>query len=361
MSKKKILTIVGARPQFVKAAMISRSFQKIPSIQEVILHTGQHFDSNMSDLFFTELSIPTPYKNLNIVGAGLHGDHTARMLTAVEKEIIDIKPDAVMLYGDTNSTLAGALAAAKLHVPVAHVEAGMRSFNRKMPEEINRVISDHLSSILFCSTQESVTNLHNENIKNHVYHVGDVMIDAIYLFQEMARKKKVSGDLPKDYYLLTLHRQESTDKEETLQEIFSALSKTSVQIIFPAHPRTKNLIQKYGIKLSNMIHITEPVGYLDMIQLISQARAVFTDSGGLQKEAIVLGKKCFTLREETEWTETVKEGWNKILGRDYANIVNALKVAADPISSMKPFPTEKYYGDGKAAEKIVQHFADFLN
>lgn len=361
--KKKILTIVGARPQFIKISVISKAIKTIPELDEMILHTGQHFDTNMSESFFEELGIPKPYKNLNIENTGKQGEHTAKMLIEIEKEIIDQKPVLVLVVGDTTSTLAGALAASKLHVPVAHVEAGMRCYNQKVPEEVNRVITDHISSILFCSTQESVENLSKENISKNVYQVGDVMIDSILLFKKMAEQNKptplIQDLITKDYLLLTLHRQETTDSPDALQNIFTALSKSRMKIVFPIHPRTKNVLQKKKITLPSTVMLIEPQGYLDMIRLISSAKAVFTDSGGLQKEAVVLGKRCFTLREQTEWTETVKEGWNSLLGYNPDLIVKALDEAGQLITK-SAFPTEKYYGDGQASYKIANHLKQYL-
>jgi len=360
---KKLLTIVGARPQFVKAAMVSKAVVEHGNFEEKILHTGQHFDANMSDLFFEEMSIPKPYKNLSLAGAGLHGSHTGMMLAKLEEEMISLKPDMVLVYGDTNSTLAGALAASKLHIPIAHVEAGMRCYNKKVPEEVNRVIADHLSAILLCSTQESVQNLAKESIDRSVYHVGDVMVDAVYFFKIFGEQQMASNEIKQlidqDYFLLTLHRQETTDNPDHLGNIFKALAKSKKKIIFPIHPRTKNVLAKHNITVPSSVILTEPQGYIDMIRLIANSKAVFTDSGGLQKESVVLQKRCYTLREQTEWTETVKEGWNTLLGYDSDRILSALEEATHPVSK-SPFPTEKYYGDGHASRKVVEHISKYL-
>jgi UDP-GlcNAc3NAcA epimerase len=359
MSKKRILTIVGARPQFIKASVVSRAILSIPEFEEKILHTGQHFDANMSDLFFEELSIPKPYKNLNVANNGLHGEHTAKMLTLIEREAIKIKPDIGLIYGDTNSTLAAALAVSKLGIPVAHVEAGTRCLNRSVPEELNRIVTDHLSSLLFCSTDESKENLESEGIKKNVYRVGDVMIDSIFMFKDLAMQVESAFVPDGEYFLLTLHREENTTNPIVLKKMMKAFSKSTKEIIFPIHPRTKNIIQKNDINVPEVITMIEPQGYLEMIRLLEKTSAVFTDSGGLQKEAVAMQKRCFTLREETEWMETVREGWNILLGNDPDKIESAL-VEADRPFSKSPFPTENYFGDGHASFKIANHLLEFV-
>lgn len=359
--KKNILTIVGARPQFIKASVVSRALLSYDNIQEYILHTGQHFDSNMSDLFFEELSIPKPYKNLNLSGSGLHGAHTANMLTMIEQEMMSLKPDFVLLYGDTNSTLSGALAAAKLHVPIGHVEAGARNYDKKIPEEVNRIISDHLATFLFCSTEEHAENLRKENIENGVYYVGDVMIDSLYLFKKLADQKVSSLDAPVNdpYILLTLHRQETTADISVFKQVIEGFRHSPVKIIFPMHPRTRNFIKTHNIQLPEQIFCIDPVGYLDMIHLISKCKAVFTDSGGLQKESVALQKKCYTIFEQTAWPETVNEGWNFIVGRSTEKITSALQEAVKTNPTV-PFPTAKYYGAGNASDKIAKIISESL-
>lgn len=352
----KILTIVGARPQFIKAAMVSRAILRhgvahpdVP-VTEEILHTGQHYDESMSRVFFDQMGIPAPAVNLN-VGSGLHGDMTARMLAGIEKEIVDRKPDLVLVYGDTNSTLAGALAAVKLHVPVAHVEAGLRSFNRRMPEEINRILTDHVSSLLFCPTHTAVKNLTDEGISNGVHHVGDVMYDAALVFGEIAeRESTILRDLgltPNKYLLATVHRAENTDDPVRLQSIMSALQELAVTetVIFPVHPRTRSKLDNPTSNIQNLKFIP-PVSFLDMVQLEKNARCILTDSGGVQKEAYFHGLPCVTLRDETEWVETVKAGWNQVVGADTKKIIAA-------VQQIKTGVTIPEFGRGNCAEDII--------
>lgn len=346
----KILTVIGARPQFVKASVVSRAFKKDRSIRERILHTGQHYDTGMSDVFFRELGIPKPYKNLGVGGKGLHGAQTAEMLVGIEAEIQKEKPDWVLTYGDTNSTLAAAVAASKMGVPIAHVEAGLRSFNRAMPEEINRVVTDRISDLLFAPTPTAVKNLKDEGVEGKIIRTGDVMIDAIYFFRDRAISHAHTHD---PYFVLTLHRQENTDHPDRLSAILDGLTESQIPIFFPIHPRTRKKIASSGLRLPKTIVPIDPVSYLDMIHLQSHAVAVWTDSGGMQKEAVVLGKHCYTLRDETEWVETVKEGWNHILGADTRKIRTALKTAGRE-KKRRPFPTRKYYGDGHASERIAR-------
>jgi UDP-GlcNAc3NAcA epimerase len=326
----KILTVVGARPQFIKLAPLSKILRE-NGINEIIVHTGQHYDENMNDLFFKELEIPEPDYNLGI-GSGNHGEQTGRMLIEIEKVILKENPDLVIVYGDTNSTLAGALAASKLHIKLAHVEAGLRSFNKRMPEEINRVLTDHVSDILFCPTQTAVENLKNEGITNGVYLVGDVMFDTLLHFSKISdMKSNVLERLnikPKEYYLATIHRAENTDDHERLKNILTAFSKMDEMVIFPIHPRTRKMINYYGLDdlLENdNVKVIDPVGYLDMLKLEKNAKAILTDSGGVQKEAFWLKVPCITLRDETEWIETVNLGWNRLVGSDVEKILSAVK------------------------------------
>lgn len=341
----KIITVVGARPQFVKAATISRAIHEFADMQEVMIHTGQHFDANMSDIFFDELGIPKPRYSLDVHG-GNHGQMTGRMLERIEAVLLDEKPDWVLVYGDTNSTLAGALAAAKLHVPVAHVEAGLRSFNRKMPEEVNRVLTDHVSNLLFCPTFAAVDNLKSEGIVENVYHVGDVMydatLDAIQRFKPEKNSELVNSLKGVPYTLATIHRAENTDSAENLQEVFDFLRSGSagMKIVLPLHPRTKAVADRFNISLKG-IDIIEPVGYLEMAGLIANCVQVFTDSGGIQKEAYFHAKPCVTLRNETEWPETIDAGWNRLWkGPDFGE--------RKEISE---------FGDGQAAFSILDRIA----
>ncbi len=368
----KILTVLGARPQFVKAAVVSRGISRHNAsapkepIEELLIHTGQHYDANMSDIFFEDMRLPKPDYSLGIGGGG-HGRMTGRMLEAIEAVILKERPDAVLVYGDTNSTLAGALAAVKLHVRVAHVEAGLRSYNMRMPEEVNRVLTDHVSGILFCPTEAAVSNLGKEGLVNLsgnvngrkntgpvIVNIGDVMYDAALFYGKIARPTaSVSSIIEKcknGFYLATVHRAENTDDPERLAAIFSALDEISVErpVVMPLHPRTRKLISA-SVKSDNLI-ITEPVGYFDMINLLSNCNAVFTDSGGVQKEAYFFGKSCITLRDETEWVELVDEGFNTLAGADRGRIIEAekrLNAAGLDFSKM-------LYGDGRAGEKIVR-------
>jgi len=312
----KILSIVGARPQFIKAAAVSRAIADHPALDETMLHTGQHFDDNMSDVFFRELGIPAPRYHLGVHG-GAHGDMTGRMLSGIEAVLTDEKPDVVLVYGDTNSTLAGALAAAKLHIPVAHVEAGLRSFNRRMPEEINRVLTDHMSTWLLCPTNAAVAQLAKESITRGVHHVGDVMYDAS--LDAARRAERESSILDRlgitagGYALATLHRAENTDTGAALSRAVDFLQTVHAQqpVVIPLHPRTRAALDRFGLSLHGLT-VVDPVGYLDMVQLLHGCTQVFTDSGGLQKEAYFHRKPCVTMRDETEWTETIAAGWNRL-------------------------------------------------
>lgn len=350
----KIVTIVGARPQFVKAAVVSREFNKREDIKEVIIHTGQHFDKNMSDVFFEEMKIPKPNYNLNINGLS-HGAMTGQMLEKIEEVLLREKPDWLLVYGDTNSTLAGALAASKLHIKLAHVEAGLRSFNMKMPEEINRILTDRISNILFCPTDKAIENLNIEgynNLDNQVVLAGDVMEDAANFYRDIAVKPE-GFNFNKNYILSTIHRAENTDDENTLKRIFSTLNDISktIDVVLPLHPRTKSKIKQYNISIENSITILPPVGYLEMVYLLSNCSKVITDSGGVQKEAFFFKKPCITLREETEWVELVKGGFNIIAGSNPEKIKEAL-IHFD--STVLDYNVN-LYGNGTAAKKIVDY------
>jgi UDP-GlcNAc3NAcA epimerase len=347
----KIASIVGARPQFVKAAMVSRALRSV-GITETLVHTGQHYDDNMSKVFFEELRIPKPDYNLGI-GSGDHGSQTGRMLEALEKVLQREKPDWALVYGDTNSTLAGTLAAAKLHIPVAHVEAGLRSFNRRMPEEINRIVSDQPSTLLFAPTDTGVRNLQREGITDGIHNVGDVMYDAVLTHRELATmQSRILGDLnlhPKDYALATVHRAENTEDLPRLLEIFEALRILSreLPIVLPLHPRTRQALKSIPIMINAQLILIEPVSYLDFLLLESQARFILTDSGGVQKEAFFFRVPCITLRDETEWVETVDAGWNVVAGSRRESIVQAARSPKAGRCDTYPF------GDGNAAQHIA--------
>lgn len=348
----KIVTILGARPQFIKAAAVSRHLRAVA--EEVIVHTGQHYDANMSDVFFEELDLPAPDHHLG-VGGGTHGAMTGAMLAKVEEVLLQERPDWVLVYGDTNSTLAGALAAVKLQIPVAHVEAGLRSFNRRMPEEINRIMTDHASEVLFAPTETAVRHLANEGIRRGVHLVGDVMLDATRLFRERAERRKGLFESlrlePGEYYLATVHRAENTAHPERLEQIFQAFQELDRPVLLPLHPRTRKQLEAAGrseMLRHRNLNVIEPVGYLEMLLLESHARAILTDSGGLQKEAYFLGVPCVTLRDETEWVETVASGWNSLVGADARAIVEAV---ATP-RSREPEPSG--YGEGDASQKIAR-------
>jgi UDP-GlcNAc3NAcA epimerase len=346
----KIVTIVGARPQFIKAAVISREFkQNRTDINEIIIHTGQHYDKSMSDIFFKQLHIPQPNYNLKI-GGGSHGENTGRMIEKIEEILLVEKPDYLLVYGDTDSTLAGALAASKLQIPIIHIEAGLRSYNRKMPEEINRVLTDHISNLLFCPSNKSYHNLINEGIdKDKIFIVGDIMLDAFNIFINYAQKPIWwdSINLPlNEYVLCTIHRAENTNHINNLTNIFNGLGNSKLPILLPMHPRTKNIISNLNITIPNNIFIVEPVGYLEMIWLEKNCKIIATDSGGVQKEAFFNKKPCITLREETEWVELVEMGYNKITGTDSDLICDALLNI-----NFSNFE-ELIYGDGNTAIKI---------
>lgn len=347
----KIVTVVGARPQFIKAAPVSKALREAGHT-EFLLHTGQHYDHGMSQVFFDELSLPQPDVNLNI-GSGSHGKQTGQMLICIEEILLAEKPDCVLVYGDTNSTLAGALAAVKLHIPLAHVEAGLRSYNREMPEEHNRVLTDHCADILFSPTQTGVDNLAKEGITRGVHLVGDTMYDAVLQYAELAKQRsKILEALhiqPKEYLLLTIHRPSNTDDAEHLRNIFSALKENGETVIFPLHPRTCAAMHQLHVHMEDYPNIktVEPQGYLDMLMLEKHARMILTDSGGIQKEAFFFATPCVTLRTETEWVETAESGWNQVVGVDREKILTALRASAP---SQQP-PT--LFGDGMAAWKIA--------
>lgn len=363
----KIVTVVGARPQFIKAAAVNRAIQTLDQkIQEILVHTGQHYDYLMDRIFFEELEIPKPNYHLG-VGSGAHGKQTGVMLERIEAILQKEKPDGVLVYGDTNSTLAGALAAGKMHIPIAHVEAGLRSYNRRMPEEINRLLTDHLSTFLFCPTDQAVQNLSKEGIRNGkeriVKNVGDVMYDSILYYSKKAEKKStILEDLGlltphssplTNYYLATLHRAENTDDPKKLKSILKALNLIGkeVPVIFPLHPRTKKMISLHRLSgETKNIRIIDPVSYLNMLVLEKNARAILTDSGGIQKEAYWFRVPCVTLREETEWVETIRSGWNRLVGSETKRIIEGVNEAVEKRYSSK---TMKDFGNGKASQKIV--------
>lgn len=348
----KIITIIGARPQFIKASVVSRLFVEQTGLQEIIIHTGQHFDANMSDIFFEQLGIPRPAYQLDI-NSGSHGEMTGCMLAEIERVIVAEAPDRVLVYGDTNSTLAGALAAAKLHVPVAHVEAGLRSFNMRMPEEINRILTDQVSDILFCPTQTAIDNLQNEGFGRKpvdVLNVGDVMQDSALLFAEFASPPE-SFDGGDGFVLATLHRAENTDDPARLADIVSALNEVHSKIapvVLPLHPRSRDAILRTGLNLN--VCLIEPVGYFEMIWLLKQCALVLTDSGGVQKEAFFFGKACITMRDQTEWIELLDIGANVLVGAERDRILSAVTQCIGSTVS----DSEQLYGGGQASKRVVE-------
>ncbi len=358
----KIVTVIGARPQFIKAATVSRVVSGVNEIDEVLLHTGQHFDENMSHIFFNELDIPVPKYNLGIAGGG-HGKQTGLMLEKIEEVLISEKPDMVLVYGDTNSTLAGSLAAVKLHIPIAHVEAGLRSFNKKMPEEINRVMTDHSADLLFAPTETAIRNLEKEGIsKTKIINVGDVMYDAsLYYLQKAEGKTSILTNLglrEKEYILATIHRAENTNDDQILSGIFNSLEEiaNNHKMVFPIHPRTKMALDKMNYSFDkSSIKFIEPLGYLDMVMLERNAKLIITDSGGVQKEAYFHKVPCITLREETEWVELVEKGFNFLANA--ANIKEVLRLAFQTEISAD----DGVYGNGFAANKIIEELLIFKN
>lgn len=345
----KVVSVVGARPQFIKAAVVHRALDKFSDIENFIIHTGQHYDDKMSDIFFSELEIKKAKYNLE-VGSGSHSLQTAKMLEKLEEVFVKEKPDLCIAYGDTNSTIAVALVASKMLIPIVHVEAGLRSFNRNMPEEVNRIVTDHLSEILFAPTEVAIKLLEKEGLKSKSILTGDVMYDSVLHYM-----KKVENDSAqsKKFNLLTLHRAENTDKYEKLNSIIDTLNNCGEKFVFPVHPRTKKMLNEFGIKLNENIEAIEPVGYFEMMQLLNDCEKVVTDSGGLQKEAYFFKKRCITLREETEWTETLDSGWNYLAGSDKEKIITALS-AKDPGNYIY------HYGNGKSGEIICNHIYKYL-
>ena len=353
----KIVSIVGARPQFIKCAPVSNELRK--EHHEILVHTGQHYDPDMSDIFFEDLQIPQPDYHLE-VGSGSHGKQTGAILERVENVLLEEMPNLVIVYGDTNSTLAGALAAAKLHIPVAHVEAGLRSFDRTMPEEINRVVTDHVSNLLLCPTQTAIDNLAKEGIYQGVHLVGDVMVDALMHNADISEKKshiiKNLGLKRGNYYVATVHRPSNTDDRKNLTEITEAFSESGKRVIFPVHPRTKKYLREYGLldSSSENIQFIDPLSYLDMLQLMKHSKKILTDSGGIQKEAYVMGVPCITMRENTEWIETLTGGWNVLVGADKGKILTAI------LADVRKNSDNTVFGKGDAAEKIAKVLKGYL-
>ncbi len=351
----KIVTVIGARPQFVKAAVVSHAIKKHKGVKEVMVHTGQHFDANMSDIFFNQMKMDKPDYMLDI-NSSCHGEMTGKMLIEIEKVLILERPDFLLVYGDTNSTLAGALAASKLHIPVIHVEAGLRSYNMRMPEEINRVLTDKVSSILFCPTEQSRTNLIKEGYdesQSNIIVTGDVMYDAALTFSKLNPednlvKQIVAND---EFVLATIHRANNTDNKDKLKKIFSQLDGICEyqKVVMPLHPRTKKAMYKYGI--TTQVQCIDPVGYVDMLHLLKSCSLVITDSGGLQKEAYFFGKYCITLREETEWVELIEHGYNFLLGGKEA----ALLEVFDNYKNKTIKDKLELYGDGSASSKVAAY------
>jgi len=351
----KILTVIGARPQFVKAAALSREFAKHNNVEEVLVHTGQHFDANMSEIFFDEMNIPKPKYNLNINSVG-HGAMTGRMLEGIEEILIKEKPDLLLVYGDTNSTIAGALAAKKLHIKVAHVEAGLRSFNMQMPEEVNRILTDRISDYLLCPTQTAIDNLMLEgydNIDTQIIKTGDVMQDAAEFYAQKSESKStvIAENNLDNYVLTTLHRAENTDDKKRLTDIVEALNEihnSICPVVLPLHPRTKAKLEHFNLKLN--VILINPVGYFDMIELIKNSKLVMTDSGGLQKEAFFFGKNCVTMRDQTEWVELIKANVNVLVGANKNDVLKQVKLMLNQKSNF----SVDLYGNGKACENIMK-------
>lgn len=356
-NQKTVITVVGARPQFVKAGPVSRALQQ-EGLREIIVHTGQHYDEGMSDVFFRELGIPAPGYHLG-AGGGSHGAMTGRMLEKIEEVLLKEQPDALLVYGDTNSTLAGALAAAKLHIPVAHVEAGLRSFNRRMPEELNRVCTDHLATWLYCSSDYGANQLRTEGIVNGVFVVGDVMADVFYgtqtqLEADGAFLETIRNGAGGDFDLLTIHRADTASDASKLKALLEVIGETGRAVLFPMHPRTRLLLRDAGVVVPDNIKMLEPAGYREMVAMLLLCARVITDSGGLQKEAYWARKPCITLRTETEWVETLVDGWNVLAGVDPVTVGQILRAPVVP--ERHPL----LYGDGQAASRIASHLAKVL-
>ncbi len=364
----KIVTIVGARPQFIKAAVVSRALRTHPHCREILVHTGQHYDENMSEVFFSELDIPKPHINLGI-GSGSHGEQTGRQLAGIESILLKEKPDWVLVYGDTNSTLAGALASAKLNIPVAHVEAGLRSFNRTIPEEINRILTDHCSTLLFAPSAAAVTYLSREGISNEkIVRTGDVMYDAALFYGNLAKERSAilrTLELTAGKYILaTIHRGSNTDSPEILKSIVLSLREVSekIPVVFPVHPRTRAALGRIGVSLDasskrGHLHLIDPVGYLDMVVLEKNAAVIATDSGGVQKEAYFHQVPCVTLRTETEWVELIEEGWNVLAPSKDPDVLSQSILGRIGCKGGR----KALYGDGKSAGAIVESLIGFRN
>jgi UDP-N-acetylglucosamine 2-epimerase len=353
----RILSVVGARPEFVQVAALCRALRE--KHEEILVHTGQHYDDQMSAVFFEELNLPRPDYNLG-VGSGTHAQQTAAMLPKLEQIIVERSPDIVVIRGDTNSTLAAALAAAKCDLPIAHVEAGERSFNRAMPEEINRVVADRLSSIFFCVGARAVENLAKEGITKEVHLVGDVMYDTLRFSLPLARARSTLlarlGLTPKNYYLATLHRAENTDDPKRLAGIFEGIGSLDRQVVLPIHPRTAAAVKSFGVTVPPNVCVIEPLGYFDMLVAEENAASIATDSGGVQREAYCLSIPCVTLRDETEWTDTVDTGWNRLVGADPVAIRAGFAAAAARLPAVKP----EIFGMGDAAEKLTRALEAFI-
>lgn len=344
----RLTTVIGARPQFIKASFLSSHFSDC-GVEERIIHTGQHYDKNMSAVFFDQLGIPDPAKNLG-VHAKTHGAMTGEMLALVEQDLLDFRPDALLVYGDTDSTLAGALAATKLHIPVVHVEAGLRSFDRSMPEETNRVLTDHVSSLLLCPTDTAINNLKSEGITDHVYQVGDVMQYVLDSLLPIASKNSTTLEKlqlnKSEYFVATVHRAENTDNQQRLLSIFEALTALDKDVVIPIHPRTKNKLDNLAwSSQSSKIHLVEPLSYIDMLAVVNGSQLVLTDSGGLQKESAWMGKPCVTLRDNSEWVETIDSGWNILAGAQHNKILEAVNHFLENGSPDQKFQSDKHSVD----------------
>lgn len=354
----KVATVVGARPQFIKAALMSKTLRR--RNEEILIHTGQHYDSQLSDVFFRELGIPTPDYQLG-VGSDTHARQTAKMLEKIEEVLLQTKPELLLVYGDTNSTIAASLAAAKLSLPIVHVEAGLRSFNRSMPEEINRIVTDHLSSVLFCPTDAAVLNLKQEGIKKHVHQVGDIMYDTLLQYRKIALQQsdvlRLLNLSPRSYCVATIHRSENTDSAVHMKHILTALANLGKTVVLPLHPRTASSIRHWQLQpllSAANLKVCPPLSYLDMLNLVQHAETVLTDSGGLQKEAYMLQIPCITLRQETEWVETVTAGWNTLAKPDMASIIQAYR------NLKLPSQSPSIFGDGNSASIMCGHMESFI-